>query len=53
MGLILWECLFTIGFNPSSGSKNRAFLAYFKHLQEPQTSVWGFFYVLIFNNLRD
>ena len=25
MGLILWECLFTIGFNPSSGNnKNKA-----------------------------
>lgn len=34
-----------------SGSKNRAFLAYFKHLQEPRTSVWGFLYVLIFNVL--
>ena len=40
-----------------SGNKNRFFLAYFKHIYEPRTSVWGFFYVLIFNmlgmNLRE
>ena len=36
---------------PLSGSKNRAILACFQRFVEPQTSVWGFLNVLIFNVL--